>query len=232
MNHELVTSNVAGDISKPFEPNNAGDISKPFESIITHSSREKYIRKHYGHWKCESCLEKETSVLAHNEMLTTPNKQLLADSNTNNTPSSSSLLNLNNLNIDTNKINTISGEIIVTNQVLRSINTPTNNIFLSPNKPKTFFSSDEISPIPTNHPLSPFTSTSKHDQVALLISLLTKNNVSIEDLVKMSEDEQKALLISLVNHANTRGGKTFESCKGWLCIKIICIDIIYIVLIL
>ena len=151
----------------------------------------------------------------HNETLKTPIKQENSNINNQITTPSSSLL-LNNLSIDTNRINNISGEIIVTNQV-RSINTPTSNGFLSPTKPpNSLISPEELSPNIVNHPLSPFTSTSKHDQVALLISLLTKNNVSIEDLVKMSEEQQKTLLISLVNHANTRGGKTFESCKGIL----------------
>lgn len=67
----------------------------------------------------------------------------------------------------------------------------------------------------TTHPLSPFTSASKHDQVAMLLGLLAKNNITMEQLLSMSEDEQKSLLISLVD-ANNRGDVTFDSCKGHL----------------
>lgn len=67
----------------------------------------------------------------------------------------------------------------------------------------------------TTHPLSPFTSASKHDQVAMLLGLLAKNNITMEQLLSMSEDEQKSLLISIVD-ANNRGDVTFDSCKGHL----------------
>ena len=67
----------------------------------------------------------------------------------------------------------------------------------------------------TTHPLSPFTSASKHDQVAMLLGLLAKNNITMEQLLSMSEEEQKSLLISLVD-ANNRGDVTFDSCKGHL----------------
>ena len=66
-----------------------------------------------------------------------------------------------------------------------------------------------------HHPLSPFTSASKHDQVAMLLGLLARNNITMEQLMSMSEDEQKSLLVSLVD-ANNRGDATFDSCKGHL----------------
>jgi len=113
--------------------------------------REKYIRRHLGDWKCESCLSTPESV---------------------------------DVNINTEKLSTaISAQIShVGATTAMPVAAPTDSASGSGANVST------LSPI----------GRSKQDQIAILVAALSSGGIGIDELLSMSEDQQRESILSVM----------------------------------
>jgi hypothetical protein len=141
--------------------------------------REKYLKRHFGDWKCARCCA-QASKQEPSDQITTSHDDLsgsLKNSSLPNTMSSTPLV-------------TSGGGVIITDKLSASIATDgpesaTKNHVRSSSKLSA-------------HPMSP-NFRSKQDQVAILVAMLSSAGVSIEELVTMEEEKQRETVLCVMS---------------------------------
>jgi hypothetical protein len=131
--------------------------------------REKYLKRHFGEWKCPKCVQ----------MKSEPSK------NRGSTPDIiGSDLSGNPLSSFSPGVNS-GGGVIITDKIgsgtpsLHNYTPDTKNGRHDSSKPSNF--------------------RSKQDQIAILVALLASSGISIEELLTMSEERQKEVIMSVIS---------------------------------
>lgn len=143
------------------------------------TSREKYIKTHFGDWKCPYCIAKSNSK----ESILDVTMEEQVDDDGISPPSQ------------------IGGRIIVTDQV-RATTSSTIAALQTPVAVRSTSalsgSSNEEDDQPMRHLSSP-NIRSRQDLVAILVAALASAGVGIEELMRMPEGKQKEKLLAVIN---------------------------------
>lgn len=170
--------------------------------------REKYIRRHFGEWKCPRCTQQSPTISSAQGQ--EKEKSLRTDDDFTRASSSSPSLQQDQQRTQAHlmsspssrqsySVSTSGGGVIVTEKI-RTMTSPTGQPF-----PQTFPSialstKGKTSLLNTSlqqHPMSP-NFRSKQDSIAILVAMLSSAGVGMEELMGMTEEKQKEVILGVI----------------------------------
>jgi hypothetical protein len=167
-------------------------------------NRARYVRRHYGSWTCLRCKKKQQQQLvsqSQGEVLQQGGEISLSQG------SAATITAVADMDKQQLQCRTgVTGGGVVATDRLRplineTVNSPVKSPVFSLGTPSKAASQLSISSTPMmssmHHPPSPFI-RSKHDQMALLVGLLSSSKIGLEDLLKMHPEKQKDVLIEII----------------------------------